>query len=196
MEIKQIELAEIKTQVLTVAQRASQLIVESQEDMNKATDALHNVRQAEKYIDEKKTDITRPLMKSLSGIRDLFKPLELQLSEANKIIKAKMLSWQVQEDDRVNKEKERIAKRVEKGTMKAETGAGKLEALGEAPTKSTGEVGKSSIRTVRKIRIVDETVIPREYLTPNMTLITESILRKNITITGVESYDEKSIVSR
>jgi len=196
MEIKQQELAEIKTQVLTVQQAANAVIVETVEDMAKATDALHNVRQAEKYIDEKKTEITRPLMKSLSAIRDLFKPLEIQLADANKIIKAKMLAWQIQEDDRVNKEKDRIAARVEKGTMRADTAANKLEVIGEAPKKSAGEVGKSSIREVKKIRIIDETMIPREYLVPNMALITESILRKGIIIPGIETYVEKTIVSR
>ncbi len=196
MEIKDQELVEIKSQVSVVEQAAKSLQVTNQEDMNKATDALHNVRMAEKYITEKKTEITGPLMKSLSAVRDLFKPLESNLSEANKVIKAKMLDWQVAEDERIEKEKARIAARVAKGTMKIETAASKLEEVGESGKTSKGEVGKSSIRTVKKVRITDENVIPRMYLVPNISLITEDILKKGITILGVETYEEKTIVSR
>lgn len=190
------DLVEIKSQISIVEQSANNLKVENQKDMNKATDVLHNVRMAEKYITEKKTEITGPLMKSLASIRDLFKPLETSLQLANKTIKEKMLAWQIAEDERVQKEKDRITKRVEKGTMKAETAAGKLETLGDAPVKSSGEVGKSTIREVKKVRIIDESIIPREYLIPNMTAITEAVIRKGAIIPGIETYVEKSIVSR
>ena len=107
-----------------------------------------------------------------------------------------MLAYTIEENDRIEKEQDRIAARVSRGTMRADTAAGKLEVLGETGKGSEGEVGKSSIREVKKIRIVDEFAIPREYLIPNMTLITESILRKGVVISGVEIYVEKSIVSR
>ena len=196
MDLKSKELVEIKQQVSTVQQSAMSLVVENKEDMAKATDALHNVWMAEKFIEEKKKNITSPLMKSLSAIRELFKPMELNLADANKTIKAKMLAWQIEEDDRISKEQARIEKRVLKGTMKAETAAGKLESLGEVNAGSQGQVGKSSIREVRKVRITDEQAIPREYMVPNMTMITEAIIRQGLTISGVELYVEKQIVSR
>ncbi len=196
MEIKQQELTEIKQQVTTVQQSAMSLVVESKADMERATDVLHNVRMAEKYITEKREAITKPQMQALANIRSLFKPIELQLQEANKMIKAKMLSWQIQEDDRVKKEQDRIAKRVEKGTMRPDTAAQKLEQAGEVGQTSEGESGKSSIRDVKKVRITDITMIPREYMEPNMAMITEAIIRKGLTISGVEMFVEKIIVSR
>lgn len=196
MQIEQTELVEIKSQVSVVQQVASALVVDSKESMAKATDALHNVRQAEKYIEEKKTNVTRPLMQSLSAVRDLFKPIELTLSEANKMIKAKMLAYQIEEDDRIAKEQARITAKVAKGTMKPETAAGKLETLGNIGEGSVGEVGKSSIREVKKVRVVDEFAVPREYLMLNMPMITEHVIKKGLIVNGVETYLEKSIVSR
>lgn len=190
------EMNEIKSQVMLVQQSANELIVENQDHLTQATDILHNVKQVKKFVTEKKEEITKPLMKSLANVRDLFKPLELGYAEAEKVIKAKMLAFQIEEDARIEKEKARLAARVEKGTMKAETAVNKLETIGEAPTKVTGEIGKSSIRTIKKVRIVDETLIPREYLVPNMTSITEAVLRVGAIIPGVEVYEEKSIVSR
>ncbi len=188
MELEQKELAEIKTQVITVQDKAMALQVSSQAEMDYATEVLHNVKQAEKYLDERKTNITRPLMKSLSSIRELFKPLELQLSETTKIIKSKMLAYQIEEEARIQKEKDRISARVERGTMLASTAAGKLEAVGDGP--------KSNIRTLKKVRIIDETIIPREWLEPSMIRITEAVIRKGIEIPGVEVYSEKQIVAK
>lgn len=182
------ELSEIKTQVLTVQKGANALVVDSKESMEIATNSLKAVTEAEKYVTTRKEEITRPLMKSLASIRDLFKPLESNLADAKKIIKSKILAYTIEEDERINKEKLRIAARVEKGTMKAETAAGKLEAVGEAP--------KTGVRTLKKVRIVDETAIPREFMLPNMALITEALLKKGESIPGCELYEEKTIVAR
>ncbi len=196
MEIQTQELIEVKEHVTTVQDVANALLVNSPESMAQATDALHRVGQAEKFIAFKKEGITRPLMQSLASVRDLFKPLETNLAEAKRIIKGKMISWQTEEDARIQKEKDRITKRVEKGTMKPETAAGKLEKVGDAPVSTKGDVGKATIREVKKVRVADEALIPREYLVPNMTLITESVLRKGLTISGIELYIEKVVVSR
>ena len=196
MEIKEQQLVEIKSQVSIVQQSANALVVEDKKSMSLATDLLHNVSQAEKYVIERKEEVTKPLMGALAKVRDLFRPMESNLADAKKIIKSKMLEFSILESDRIEKEQQRIAKRVEKGLMRADTAAGKLETLGESSAPVEGESGKSSIRDVKKIRIVDETAIPREYMTPNMPLITEAIIRKGLTISGVEMYVEKIIVSR
>lgn len=196
MEIKEQQLVEIKQQVSVVQRSANALVVEDKKSMSLATDLLHNVSQAEKYVIQQKEEVTKPLMAALAKVRDLFRPMESNLADAKKTIKAKMLAYQIEEDARIEKEQARIAARVAKGTLKAETAANKLENLGETGKGSQGEVGKSSIRTVRKVRIVDETAIPREYLVPDMALITEAIIRKGLTVSGVETYEEKSIVSR
>lgn len=188
MQIETKELAEIKSQVSGVQIAANNLSVNNQTDMDLATDLLHNVSKVEKLIIERKESVTKPLMKSLAAVRDLFKPLEIGYSEAKKTIKAKILAYTIEEDDRITKEKNRISARVERGTMRADTAAGKLEAVGEGP--------KSNIRTLKKVRIVDETIIPREWLEPSMTRITEAVLRQNMIIPGVEIFEERVIVAK
>lgn len=190
------EMTEIKEQVFGVQKSANDLVIKTKEDMALGADLLHNVKAVEDLIVERKEGITRPLMTALSSVRDLFKPLELAHQDAKKVIKAKMLAYQIEEDEKIEKEKARIAARVEKGTMKVETASAKLETIGTTGAKTVGSVGKTSIRVVKKVRIVDESRIPREYLVPNMTAITEAIIRNGAVIAGVETYEEKSIVGR
>lgn len=183
------ELTEVKQQVSNVQLAANSLSVTNQEESDKATALLKQVKEAEKFMTAKKEEITRPLMSSLAKIRDLFKPIEGNLADATKTIKAKILAWTIEEQDKKEKEAARISARVEKGTMKAETAANKLETISK-------DAPKSNLRIIKKVRVVDEMAIPREYLVPNMTMITEAVLRQGASIPGVEVYEEKSIVAR
>jgi len=196
MLIQTKELTEYKTKVLEVQGEANQLTISNQKDMEIATDVLHNLKVIKKAISDKKESITKPLMEGLSSIRNLFKPLELGYAEAEKTIKAKMLGYQLEEDNRIEEQKARIARRVEKGTMRADTASGKLEGLTETPKSVEGSVGKISTRTVRKVRIINEGEIPREYMVPDMTKITEAVIRRNEVVNGVEVYEEKIIATR
>ena len=190
------ELAEYKEKASTVQQAANNYAIATKGDFDAGADLLHQVKETKNFLTSRKEEITRPLMNALASVRDFFKPFESAYAEAEKTIKAKMLAYQVAEEERIEKEKERIAKRIDKGTMKAETAINKLENLGSANTAASGAVGKVTTRTLTKIRIINETLIPREYMSPNLPLITEAILRKGVEIQGVEKYTEKVIAGR
>ena len=182
------ELTEVKQQVSQVQLQANSLSVNNQLEADEATALLKQVKEAEKFMLGKKEEITRPLMAALAKTRDLFKPIELNLADATKTIKSKILAWTIEEQDKKDKEQARIAARVEKGTMRADTAASKLENISK-------DAPKSNIRTLKKVRIVDETAIPREWLEPSMTRITQAVLKEGVIIPGVEIFDEKSIVA-
>jgi len=186
---------EIKTQVLFVQKQATALEIKSEADMTNASDLLNAVIKVEKMITERKEAITRPLMTALASARDLFKPFEYGYTEAKKTIKAKMLSYSIEEEERINKEKARVEARLEKGTMRQDTAIKKLEDIGDAPKSFAGEQSKTSLRKVTKVRIVDESLIPREYLVVDMIKVQNAVLKQNLSVPGVETYEEKSIVS-
>lgn len=189
------ELKEYKSQVLLVQKGADSLQILSADDMAKGTDLLNQVKQIKKAVTERKEAITRPLMSALASARDLFKPLETGYGEAEKTIKAKMLEYSIAEDERIEKEKARVEARVEKGTMRTDTAIKKIEEIGDKKSSFTGDTGRVNIRVMRKVRIVDENLIPRQYLVPDMVKITEDVLRKNILVDGIEVYEEKVVAS-
>lgn len=188
------ELKEYKSQVLLVQKGADTLSIVSMEDMERGTDLLNQVKQIKKSVTERKEAITRPLMEALASARDLFKPLESGYTEAEKTIKAKMLEFSVAEDERIEKEKARVEARVEKGTMRTDTAVKKIESIGDKKSSYEGNTGKVSIRVMRKVRIVDENLIPREYLVPDTTKITKVSLA-GVIIPGVEIVEEKVVAS-
>jgi hypothetical protein len=160
--------------------------ITSQEDLDKANEFLTVVMKVEKALTERKAEITKPLMAGLASARELFKPLEADHAEAKKTIKGKMLEYSIAEQERIDIEKLRVEKRVEKGTMRVDTAIKKLEDIGDKPT--------TSLRTVTKFRVVDENLLPREFLCPDMDKLKEAVLKQKLTVPGVELYEEKSIV--
>ena len=184
------ELDVYKEQVSHVQVAANDLQVLTAEDMLRASDLLNQVKKVAKSITEQKELITRPLMAGLAEARNLFKPFELSYTEAEKTIKAKMLTFSIAEEERIEKEKARVEARVEKGTMRVDTAIEKLGAI----DGGKASMGKSSLKKVTKIRIVDVTLIPNEFMVPDLTKITEAVLKNGLTIPGVETYQEKSIV--
>lgn len=187
---------EIRTKVSDVEVKAKAFNIKTQNDMNAGADLLHQVKQVKTLIIERKESITRPLMQSLSSIRDLFKPFEESYKEAEKIIKDKMLDYQIEEENRIENDKAKIMRRVEKGTLRHDTAIEKLENLPSVPKTAVGGVGKIQTRTLTKVRIMDESIIPREYMMPNLPKITEAILRLKAEIPGAERYEERIISSK
>lgn len=175
---------------------AQAIEITSDETLAAATTELSKMKQVAKMIKDRKEAITRPLMESLNSARDLFKPIESNLADAERIVKRKMLDYQdAQEKARVEATA-KLAARVEKGTMKAGTALKKMDELPSATTAIQGNAGgtiKTSI--IKKYRIVDETLLPREFLVPSMPLITEA-LKAGKLVPGAEVYEEKVISAR
>jgi len=191
------ELAVIKKEVSSIVSMAQSFQVENQEQEKESVDLLAKIKTTQKMITARKEEITRPLMTSLSKVRDLFKPREEDLAQAEKIIKQKVLAYRIEEEEKIEKEKARIAARVEKGTMKVETAANKLSEIKDVPKTVSGNSGsKLSTVTLQKVRILDEMSIPREYLVPDLKKIAEAVLKQGLSIPGVEKYEEKSLASR
>ncbi len=72
--------------------------------------------------------------------------------------------------------------------MRADTAAGKLEAI---------EKGKvvGNVRTVKRLHISDESLIPREFMEVNRKAVTEA-LWAGVTVPGAALVEEKILVTK
>ena len=97
------------------------------------------------------------------------------------------------EQSRIAEEaKQKLAARVDRGTMKIETAMRKMDEVIE-PDKTVVTESGSATTVVRKAwRVVDKTKIPLEYLEPNMILIKQAI-RAGRFVPGIEEYDVSGV---
>ena len=176
---------EVKKNVLNIQQYANSLTVESPEQAEQASVVLHDIKEATRVLTEKKTDITRPQMQALAQVKALFAPLELALKDADKIVRAKMLAYQIEEEEKKEIARAKIAARAEKGTIKTETAVKKLGEVGEV-AKTEGV----KFTTRRQLEIMDETMIPREYLVPDREKITKALFA-DVPVAGCQLVEKK-----
>lgn len=194
-EIDTKEVGVVKQQATKALQAATELTIKTPEDMTKATDILSKIKTIGKMVKERKEAITKPLNEALTSARDLFKPIEQNHAEAERIIKGKMIDYQEVEEKRQAEAKLKLAERVEKGTMKAETAVAKIEAMPEVAKTTTGKVGSVSFKTTKKYRVTDEDKVPREYMVPDIGKITEAIKAGKV-VPGAEMYEVKEVSAR
>lgn len=162
--------------------------ITNQNELESAALVLTRIKGIAKTIEARKKEITAPLMASLASVRDLFRKHEEQLKNSETMFKTAILMYTNEQEAIAEKEKARILARAEKGSYKPETAAAKLDAVAETPRASGIQT-----RVITKIRVIDETLIPREYLCVDLPKATEAILRLGAEIPGIEKYTEKII---
>lgn len=187
-------LSVIKGFVTKLENQANEIVIDSKESHRGAVDLVATLKDTGKRIKAEKESITKPLNDALRNARALFKPIEDQFIEAEKIIKGKLLEYTKKINEEARKKEEAIAKRVEKGTLKVETAEKKISEVEKVDNQTSGEVGKVQIKKVKKVRIVNESDIPREYLVPDLVKIRKDALAGK-EIAGVEVYEEETIAA-
>lgn len=189
------ELAPIKAQVSKLENQATAVTIESQEGYESAIDLVSKLKETGSEIKNKKESITKPLNEALRNVRDMFRPIEDQFANAERIIKNKLLDYKRKKDEEARAEEARVAARVAKGTMKLETAEKKMDSIERVENTTRGQVGQVQIKKIRKVRITNQDEVPRKYLVPDMVLIRQDVLG-GIVIPGVEIYEEETIAAR
>ena len=189
------DLAPLKAQISKLENQANALTITTPEEYGNAIDIVSKLKDTGSQIKEKKESITKPLNEALRNVRDIFKPVEIQFENAERIIKDKLLAYKRKSDEEARAKEAKIAAQAEKGTIKIETAEKKMDAIERVETTTRGKVGEVQIRKVKKVRITNESLIPRQYLVPDMVAIRRDAL-SGVPITGVEVYEEDLIAAR
>ena len=179
-----IKIAEEKA--MTLADN-SRIKVNSQPTLDQAKTSLSEVKEIKKVITEKKDSVVKPLNEALKNTRALFKPIEDKVEVIESYLKGEILKYNT-------KLLEEQRKREAEAQAKIQAGATFEEA-----TKSIERVEKKiesiPTRKIKRLKIVDETLIPRQFLVPNEVAIKEALLAGE-KVSGCELVEEEIIINR
>jgi chromosome segregation ATPase len=183
---KEIKSLELKVQEIKVGK------IKNDEELKAASSYLTQLNNLKREITEKKESITKPLNEALKNIRSLFYPLENKVNDLVLELKNRIAKYEEEKRKLIEKERKELAKKVEKGELKIEHA---LSVLEQQPMNSSikTEDGKVSFRMIKEVVIENESLIPREYLVPDMVRIRRDALNgKNIP--GVKVIERKQVV--
>jgi len=185
------EVQVVEGQISSMSKIVEALPVEitTQEEYDQVYEVNKNVHKLLQAIDKKEKSITKPINDSLKQIRAMFKPFKTVVESTKKDLSARREAFIKAEEERKRIEAERIAKRVEKGTMREETAISKL-AQAEEETVDT----RGGVTSVLIVKVLDKKAIPEEYLIVDETAI-KAAYREGKEIPGVEcSYEKRARV--
>jgi hypothetical protein len=177
---------------IEVFQRAAQtMILKNQDDYLLAGKLLSNVKTSHKILKDRLKEITGPIQEALKSTRQLFQGPDEALEKVKTDVESAMKKYLIDEEAKAAKEKAQIMARVEKGTMREDTAVKKMVNIAEVPTKGEG----FTTRRDKKVRIVDETLVPENYWIIDKTKVTSDLL-SGIPVPGAEIYEEVVFVNK
>jgi hypothetical protein len=171
--------------IVPIIAEASSLKIESPSALRTATETLSRLNRNLDRVIEEKEKITTPLNQALKAERARWKPLETKLQEAIDTIRSKMTLYAT-EQTRLQKEQEAsVAGRIKpgKGNFSLETGLQKLSEIEKAPESVETEAGTIKFRTDKRLKVLDESLIPRKYLVIDSKKLLEA-LKEGIEVPG------------
>lgn len=140
------------------------LEVESQSDLELASEALVEAKGRWKRLEERKKSITAPIMGALSDLRGWFAPAQGVLLEAEKILKTKIADYHV----RVAAQNQ-AAMNLAAVAVAAEDGTSAAEAL--ATIDFPEPVRGISLRETWDFTVLSPDLLPPTFLMPNVPAI-------------------------
>lgn len=169
---------EIDTQTKTLIEGITSLgtivKVETDDDLKQTTSLLGSIKSNSKELKAKKSAALTPLKESIKEINSWFKPAEDHLASIEQSIKQAMLVYHEEKEAAARKEAERIERRIDKGTMKVETGIAKLAGINQADSNVQTVNGSAQFRqSAEKIRVTDPVALVKDH--PEL-LMTERVL--------------------
>ena len=210
------EVIEVTTLALSVPDQARKIMITSHEAYARAGELLLTIKAIRKKITETFKPIKQKMDAAKQEVLDQERKADAPLKEAEALLSPQIIKWNTEQEKIRKAEEDRlqeIARKEEEdrqiaAAIHAEETGNKEEAAAimDAPVyvppvvvkKEVPKVAGISIVERWKFRIVNERLIPREYLKVDEVLIGQVVRNSHgvIKIPGIEAYNEGSVTGR
>jgi hypothetical protein len=192
-----VHMNEHEKEVMVLSDKAEALIIKDAKDMESASSLLSILNRRRDQITEEKEKVTKPLNEALKAERSRWKPIEMVLDTHIDDIRSRMSAYQTEQSRIAKEEEAKIASRIKpgKGNLSLDTALEKMDAINTPEEKVTTDNGSVSFRTDKRLKITDETKIPRHYLIVNEKLLLED-LKKGVAVYGAEIEEVKTVINK
>lgn len=184
------ELKEEASELSGALEDVRAFVVETDDDVAFATEELGHIKTQWNALEEKRTDITKPMNKALKEVNALFKP-------AQKLLKEMETAWKRKLSDL------RLRRQEEQTRLLAEAReADTPEEIHDAMIKASDSVMDTpdgvSFRDNWRFRVIDRDAVPDEFWTLDGDKIAQVVkaLKDQTNIPGVEVYNDPIVAAR
>ncbi|MBX3044870.1 MAG: hypothetical protein KF896_14250 [Ignavibacteriae bacterium] len=193
-----------KEQIAKLTSNCQRIVINSNESLETAKNLAKTAKKVETLIEDKRKEITAPILAEKKKIDDFAKSITNDLNKAMNGLRSQILSY----EKKLQEEREAEARRIEEERkrieeeLKAKALEGKIDEsdtaqvlveLKEQEHQAQISTKSSSIRLTWTYDVIDESVIPREYLTIDERKIKDAITAGKREITGLKIYQKEQL---
>mgnify|MGYP000168031833 CR=1 FL=1 len=198
---------EAREQIQQLAEACKNIVITDNNTLEQGKNLAKNAKKIETLIEDKRKEITKPLLDEKKQIDDFAKSITADLNAAVKDLRAQILKYE-QEQERARQEElrrleaERCAREEELSRQMAEAHridpvvVQKFQELKSQQAVAVAESPKNSITKVWTFEIIDDNLIPREFLMPDEIKIKAAVRAGFREIPGVLIYQKDQLVIR
>jgi hypothetical protein len=207
VESAAIKFNEAKDMISNLANSCKTVVINDAGSLLYAKDLAKNAKKIEKFIEERKMEITRPIMDDKKKIDDLAKNLLSELQLAIKDLRDSILNFEREqeairlaelrrlEEERKKKEDELRAAMVNKTEVSQED-IQQLQVIKQQQAEAITMPSTSSISKVWTFEIMAHELIPLEYLMPDEAKIKAAIKSGVREIPGIAIFQKDQLTLR
>lgn len=195
------EASKLERSTSVMADAARSWEVKSEGDVEDVAKYLKVIAESKKTIEERRQFLVRPLNNHVSAINEMFKRFLAPALEADRILRGKIADFRT-EQARVRLEEQRRADAAAAALQKRLDDEAAAEGT-TAPTVMPGTVlappstiGNASMRKVWKFDVLDDDLVPRDYLVVDETAIRKAVAAGVREIPGVRIYQDEQVTIR
>ncbi|MGC9030087.1 MAG: hypothetical protein ACP5LD_10495 [Desulfomonilaceae bacterium] len=198
---RDVEVESVVRSIDDVEKEVNSLSVVDEASYARASEILVQVARLKKRLEERRNFFVKPLNDQVKRINNLFKSLQEPLDRMDKKLRDAIAAyrWQMEqkrkeEEEFLRKKREILARLAEK---KGETVAPPppVEPM-PIPAAVRTEDGLVTTRKVWTFRVINELLIPREYLVLDESKVRKAIAAGVREIPGLEIYQHEEVVVR
>jgi hypothetical protein len=170
----------IVKQATAMQKMVDETIVTNDKEYQALADKVKNVKTLKKAIEKQKDEYVAPAKVIIAKARVDYDPYIKQCESAETQLKQKGVVYYLAEEKKKKEAEEKLAARVEKGTMKEETAVRKMEELKPVEKTVKTESGASLGMVETYVpRIIDEKAIERDYLMVDVPKVNKESIRRH-----------------
>ena len=196
-----------RDKIKQVAEQCKNIIVTDQGSLDTAKNLAKDASKIEKIIDEKRKEITKPILDEKKRIDDFAKDLTTELNNSLKGLRAQILSFEQEQDrirrdelrrieeERIRKEEE-LRKAVEENKEVTSEQVHELQEIKQQQVVMQSEPASSSIRKVWDWVLADIKQVPIEYLTVDPVKVKQAVANGAREIPGISIFQKDQLYLR
>lgn len=173
------------TQLTEMISYTQSVSVEDQEGYNKITALYSDAKTLLKRVENEEDIMVRPIRSSMTSIKDKFLQIKNPLNEVINICKTKVTTYQKILEEKKRKEDEELREAAKLFEVEDVY-------IPEAVSSQRGDGAMSYTSKVKKYRVVDLNLVPREYLELNDQAV-KLAMKLNKPIDGIEFFEEEKV---